>query len=412
MNIALFTDSYLPTKSGVVTVVEQIYQNLKALGHHVVIVTVANPLADIKNESDDILRVPSTKIGLGMKDQYFGYPFLKKISQFLKKNKIELIHCHTEFTIGLNAIHEAKKLRIPIICTTHTMWEDYYKYYLPGANHLSPEIIRWLVSKFYNRMYALINVSDKAHQYFKQNDVCPNIPSAIIPNSINTVNYCHEKSSDDEKAELKESLGISKNEKVILYVGRIVEEKRIFELVDILDEVLSNNSDCKVLFVGDGAAFKHTKKIVSTSKNSDRFIFTGFIDWHKIHLYYEIADIFVSSSLSEMHSMTILEALTSGLPVIVRKDSSYNDTVINDYNGYQSDSDEQMSKDILKLLNEPENLKKFSSNSLILSQNFLPEIFIKKHLEFYKTVLETWKSRKKLTDDLLDTALDKVKING
>ncbi|MBQ2184161.1 MAG: glycosyltransferase family 4 protein, partial [Lachnospiraceae bacterium] len=65
MNIALFTDSYLPTKSGVVTVVEQIYQNLKTLGHHVVIVTVANPLADTKNESDDILRVPSTKIGLG-----------------------------------------------------------------------------------------------------------------------------------------------------------------------------------------------------------------------------------------------------------------------------------------------------------------------------------------------------------
>ena len=410
MNIALFTDSYLPTKSGVVTVVDQIYQNLKKQGHHVVIVTVSNPLADDTDIKDDIFRVPSTKIGLGMKDQYFGYPFLKKVSKFLKKNKIELIHCHTEFTIGLNAIHEAKKLNIPLICTTHTMWEDYYKYYLPGGEHISPDIIRWLVRKFYNKMYALINVSEKAHTYFKQDFICPNIPSCIIPNSINAQHYCTVPSTEQEIKDLRSSLGIKDDETMVLYVGRVVEEKRVLELVDILDTALSEGKKIKAVIVGDGAALKHVKKLTGIAKNSDRFIFTGFIDWHLIHKYYEAADLFVTASLSEMHSMTILEAITSGLPVVVRKDSSYNDTVIQDVNGYQSETDEQMAKDIVKLCNNKELLAEFSKNSKKISHNFLPQTFIDRHIQIYQTVINAWKTKQKLTDEILNTALDKVSI--
>lgn len=405
MNIALFTDAYLPSKTGVVTVVNQLYEGLKSQGHHVIIITVDNPEVTDASDNPDVYRVPSSKMGWGMKDQYFGFPFLKKVSKIIKQNKIDIIHCHTEFSMGFNAIHESRKCHLPLVATTHTMWEDYYKFYLPGADHISPERIRSVVKKFYSHMGGLINVSGKAHDYFKQDDICPEIPSAIIPNSINPKNYCANPSTPEEIAGLRKELGINEDEKMILFVGRVVEEKRVFELVDILDSVFARSDKSKAVIVGDGAALKYMMKLVSLSPYHDRFMFTGFIDNSLVHKYYEAADLFVSPSLSEMHSMTVLEALTSGLPIVVRKDTSYNDTVIDDFNGYQTDTDEQMADVISDIIGDEALLEKFGNNSRTRSVEFLPETFINRHIAYYQTVIDAWKSHKKLTDEMLTDAV-------
>lgn len=406
MNIALFTDAYLPSKTGVVTVVNQLYQGLRAQGHHVIIITVDNPDVGVRDDNPDVYRVPSTKMGWGMKDQYFGFPFLKKISKIIRQNRIELIHCHTEFSMGLNAIHECKKCNVPLVCTTHTMWEDYYRFYIPGGEHISVDAIRTLVKKFYSHADSLINVSEKAHDYFKQDFICPDTPSAIIPNSINPKQYCAAVSSPEETAALRERLGIKADEKMLLFVGRVVEEKRVFELVDILDNAFSRMDKAKAVIVGDGAALKYMKKLVSITQHADRFVFTGFIDNSLVHRYYEAADLFISPSLSEMHSMTILEALTSGLPVVVRKDTSYNDTVIDGFNGYQADSDEEMADAILKVITDDSLLAQFGGNSRKRSVEFLPETFVKRHIAYYRAVLDTWRARKPITDDILVKAVE------
>lgn len=406
MNIALFTDAYLPSKTGVVTVVNELYEGLKAKGHHVIIITVDNPDAEADESNPDIYRVPSAKMGWGMKDQFFGFPFLKKVSKIIKQNEIDIIHCHTEFSMGINAVHESKKCHVPLIATTHTMWEDYYKFYIPGGEHISPDTIRALIRKFYSHMNSLINVSAKAHDYFKQDNICPDIPSAIIPNSINPKQYCSKTSSPEEIAELRSSLGIKEDEQMLLFVGRVVEEKRVFELVDILDNVFTQTEKAKAVIVGDGPALKYMKKLVSVSQHPDRFVFTGFIDNSLVHRYYESAALFVSPSLSEMHSMTILEALTSGLPVVVRKDTSYNDTVIDGFNGYQSESDEKMSEAIVNMLKDQKLLKLYGKNSKERSVDFLPETFVNRHIAYYQAVLNAWKTRKPVTDEMLEKAVE------
>lgn len=412
MNIALFTDAYLPSKTGVVTVVSQLYECLKAKGHHVIIITVANTEVDESLDDPNVYRVPSQKVGFGMKDQFFGFPFLRKVSRILKKNNIEIIHCHTEFSMGINAIHEGRKCKIPVICTTHTMWEDYYKYYIPGGDHISPDFIRFLIRQFYRHMYGLINVSEKAHDYFKQDFICPEIPSAIIPNAISPQNLHLERFTPEELKNFRNNLGIADDEKMILYVGRVVEEKRVLELVDVLEDSLKKNSKAKAVIVGDGAALKHMQKLSSVSEVSDRFIYTGFIDNSLVHQYYEAADLFVTASMSEMHSMTILEALTFGLPIVVRKDSSYNDTVINEFDGYQAETDEEMVVYINKLLNDEELCNKFSENGIKHSVKFMPETFVNRHIAYYKTVLEAWKNKKKLSDAELEAAVQSATDNN
>ena len=83
MNIALFSDSYAPSKNGVVTVIIQLRKMLEQMGHHVVVVAVGTGEDDDQN----VLTVPSVPLGLGT-DQMMGFPHMRKILNFLKEHSI------------------------------------------------------------------------------------------------------------------------------------------------------------------------------------------------------------------------------------------------------------------------------------------------------------------------------------
>ena len=98
MTIALFSDSYFPTKSGVVTVVVQLREQLIKLGHKVLLITVETT-EDYNSNDPLVYQVKSKPLGLGT-DQFIGIPFLPHLVKFIKENNVDLIHCHTEFGIG------------------------------------------------------------------------------------------------------------------------------------------------------------------------------------------------------------------------------------------------------------------------------------------------------------------------
>lgn len=392
MNIALFSDCYYPTKNGVVTVVIQLRNILERMGHHVVIVTVENSKLEEKKPGGDpcIFRTPSIPLGLGT-DQFIGFPHKSKIIKFLKQHKIELIHSHTEFYIAHAAKITARALHIPAIVTTHTMWEDFYPYYLPMAKLIPVKLVRKITKRLYKKFYAIINVSEKAQNYFKQPWMLPDIPSAIIPNAIDTSAFEREKDTKEDLENMRKNWGIDKNDTLLLFVGRIGEEKRVFELLNICMNVIKKSREhVKALFVGNGSALNDMKNQVRQSNMGDSIIFTGFVSWTQLHTYYRMSDIFVTASLSEMHSMTILEAMICELPVVVRDDVSYHDTIINETNGFLTASDDEMETRILELTEDKGKRKKFGKNSLKLSRNFSLEVHGRKTEIFYEEVLKAY----------------------
>ena len=406
MNIALFTDSYIPTKSGIVTVVLQLRKVLTEMGHHVVIVTVKpHNYHDPQIDNDpDILRILSVPTPAKIPDQYIGFPFEHIIIPFLKKHDIQIIHSHTEFLIAHAAKLSGKKLHIPVIATTHTLWEDFYEYYLPMGRFIPVKLIRKAVKRLYKKFYALINVSEKAHDYFKEPFMLPGTPSAIIPNALDSNSFIRKPVTEEELASLRKSWGIAPDDVVLLFLGRVVEEKRVEELLDTFIRVIQKNSNVKAMFVGAGGALQDLEK--RARDISDRIIFTGYEPWTKVHYYYGIGDIFVTASLSEMHSMTVLEALMSGLPIVARRDSSFTDTIFPGENGYMADSDEEMDGYILDLASDAEKRARFSSKSREISRNFTPDVFGKRTVAFYEKVLA--KYPEKLTDEELQAAVDAV----
>lgn len=391
MTIALFSDSYLPTKSGIVTVVTQLREKLIEAGHRVILVTVETTEEYMADDSD-IYQVHSVPLGLGT-DQFLGIPAMHPLIAYLKTCNIDIIHCHTEFGIAKAGLRAAHILKVPAICTTHTMWIDFYKFYVPLGKWIPGEIINTIMRRFYGKFDSLIGVSTKARNYFKQRSMLPNMPSVVIPNAIDRTKFLSEHISAEEKHALRTKYGVKDDDKLLLFVGRIGEEKRVFELLTVCQNVVAKNKRAKVMFVGSGPALDAMKEKASANIENGSIIFAGFIEWTKVHAFYESSDLFITASLSEMHSMTILEAQLSGLPIVVRRDESYLDSVYEGENGYLTQSEEEMEARILELLDDDEKCARFANRSLQVAQNFTIETHVKRTLAVYKEVIRRYPNK-------------------
>ena len=132
MNIALFSDTYLPDINGVATSTHILKKELKKHGHHVLVVTTILPHnSDYIDEDQDILRLP----GIDLKKLYgyrasniYSFKGMKELKEF----QPDIIHVQTEFGIGIFGKIAGEILNIPVCYTYHTMWADYSHYITPG----------------------------------------------------------------------------------------------------------------------------------------------------------------------------------------------------------------------------------------------------------------------------------------
>ena len=121
-----------------------------------------------------------------------------------------------------------------------------------------------------------------------------------------------------------------------------------------------------------------------------------------------MGDVFITASLSEMHSMTILEALLSGLPIVARRDTSFSDTIFEGKNGYMADTDEDMDAYMLELAADKEKREAFGEASKKVAKGFSLEVYGKRTVAFYQKVLDTFPD--KITDEDLKAAVDSVEV--
>lgn len=390
MNIAIFSDCYIPIKNGVVTSILQLKEGLENKGHNVIVITSDVP--NYKDKDKNIFRLPSVKAGFGT-EQRFAFFNQGPINRFLKKKNIDIIHSHTEFSIGYSGKWAAKKLKIPHVHTTHTMWEEYNHYILNGRL-VSKKMVRNILKTYLKKIDVFVCPSIKAKKYY--HDLMPNIPSVIIHNGIDIQKFKSMPISNTETTQLRKEFGLKRHNKILIFVGRIGKEKRVLELYNSVLPVLKEVHNTKMIFVGEGPALKELIKLSTEYHMHKEFVFTGFVNWELIYRLYSIANIFVTSSLSEVQPMTLIEATMCGLPIIARNDESYLDLVQNGRNGYLVDSDEEITIKLKNLLNNNNKLKEFSKMSQIISQAYTAENHVNKVEEFYNKVLELYPDKLEL----------------
>lgn len=388
MRIGIFSDTYPPYINGVSTSIRMLQCALEKEGHQVFIVTVNPEHMEYKyEENNKVIRLPGIPIGIYDYRLTGIYPV--RVINKIKDWDLDVIHSHTEFGVGTFARIIAKQLDLPLVHTYHTMYEDYVHYITKGYfNGASKKIVEYL-TKFYCDKTAteLIVPTQKAYDLFKEKyKVERNVH--IIPTGIEMERFYQENFKKEEIYALRTSLGIQPSDFIILFVGRLGEEKSVDVLIEGQASLVKKFPNCKLLIVGDGPDATKYHQMVKKFKIEDHVIFTGKVPWEMVPKYYQLAHLFATASKTETQGLTVIEALAASVPVLAFNDESFRNVIIEGENGVLFDNKKQYRKKMEDLLEHPDIIGSMKSRTRKSVEPFSSKYFAQKVLDVYKCAIE------------------------
>ena len=379
MRIGLFGDTYYPEKNGVAVSMHQLRKGLEAAGHEVFIFTIETKGMVY---DDHVFRYKTVKAVI-VKGRRVSVPHYAKWLKQVEKLKLDVIHTQSEFTLGRLGRKAAQKFGIPLIHTYHTIYEHSAMYLnLPASGtKLMTDMIRKFTTNWCNSVDYVIVPTAKTYDLLVEDGVKKEMK--IIPTGLDMDKY---RSADPEKVRsLKKRYGLTENEKVLLYLGRVDPEKSIDVLVDYMSTVAEGHPEVRLVIVGDGLSMEALREQAEKEGIQDRIVFTGAVNWDEVQNYYALGDIFVSASFSETQGLTYYEALAVGLPVLGFRDRSLDVMIRDGENGWQFDRREDFLEKMETMLDK---LPYFKENAMKTAENFTTGKFAEAVLEVYRYVME------------------------
>jgi len=345
MNIGIFTDTYYPQVSGVVTSTMILRNELIRLGHRVTIITVTYP--DVE-EQEGIIRLHSLPFFL-LPSQRVGMIYSHKIMNRIKKLDLDVIHTQTEFSIGIFGRIVAKRLDIPVVHTYHTMYEDYIHYISSGIMLKPASQFAKKVSKLYCRDCSAIivpttKVKDALQQYGLRRHI------DVIPTGVNIEPFKRSNYDEEFIKERKKDFGISETQPVVLFIGRIAKEKSIDIIMNSMKDLIKKIPDCKFLLVGDGPERENLEVLAKELDIEKSVVFAGEKPWAEIGMYYQMGDVFVGASLTETQGLTFTEAMAAQIPVVAKYDKNLDGIIVDRINGRIFYKDEDLAQILSEVL--------------------------------------------------------------
>ena len=323
VRIGFFTDPYFPQVSGVATSIRTLKNELEKQGHEVYIFTTTDPDAD--EFEKDIVRMPSVPF-ISFTDRRIVVRGLWFAYQIAKELELEIIHTHTEFGTGFLGKMVANRLRIPVIHTYHTMYEDYL-HYIANGKVVRPSHVKHFIKMFVNHSTGVVCPSKRVVDTLKRYEV--DVPMRIIPTGIDVSRFSRPDITKKDTDQLRDKLGLHTDDLMILSLSRISYEKNIHVIVQQFPEVLMSYPNARLVIVGKGPYREDLEELSRQLGVEDYIQFTGEVPHEDVAYYYHAADYFVSASTSETQGLTYAEAIASGTQCIV-EGNDYLNQLLND----------------------------------------------------------------------------------
>lgn len=388
MRIGIFSETYTPYISGLVTSEVMLKHALEKQGHEVYVVT-AN-IESFKYEYDEkerVLKIPGLPTGIYDSRLTSIYPVraVKKIKSW----KLDVIHSQTEFAVGTFARIIAKQYNVPLVHTYHTMYEDYIHYVTKGYFKKSTKKLLEYFTKFYCDTTAteLIVPTTKTYKLFTEKyKFEKNIH--IIPTGIEVDRFFEENISKEEVQNLRKRLDLSKKDFVILFVGRLAEEKNVEFLINSQKNLNKEYKNIKLIIVGDGPDKEKYEKLSNSLGLSNNIIFTGKAAWGDMPYYYHVSDVFATASKTETQGLTIIEAMASQVVPVCMRDEAFQSMVTEELNGLFFVTNEEYEAEIKRLYLNPKELKRFDKQARIQAEHYSSKNYADRVLEVYQRAIK------------------------
>jgi 1,2-diacylglycerol 3-alpha-glucosyltransferase len=410
MRIGLFTDTYSPDINGVVSSIVTLQEGLLELGHEVFVITTHAKLISTKFENN-VLRLPGIEI-----KKIYGYvlttPAHFVAFNHVKSMNLDVIHVHTEFGVGIFGHIIGSMLKLPIVSTYHTTYEDYTHYVnifnSKTVERLAKKTVMKLSRLYGSHCMAIVSPSDKTKEMLERYQI--ETPIHVIPTGLNLDKFKKVYTKEEKKA-FRTKIGAPEDSFIITYVGRIAKEKSIDVVIDGMRELVNINQQVKFLVVGAGPELEELQFQCERAKLNDVVVFYGKVPNQMVAEIYGLSDMFVSASLTETQGLTFIEALASGLPVFARKDDVLEGLVFDNDTGFYFDSAKEfaLKVDAFTRISEEER-NRIQKNAYQVVEKFDRLSFAKKVTETYELAMKRYFSTYYIEDIVIRNDISEVEL--
>ncbi len=395
MNICFVTPEYFPISGGTGAYVYYLSHNLQKLGHNVHVVA-----RDTQNSEKTIIGIQVHYVkGVGnaiTRYWRFARSASNRIKILNKQHSFDIIHANLPLVPSFAIPNESSKA---IVCAVHSTWkgeaivtkQDDPKELNPNEKSMLKFnfFLRLYEKKLMNRSDALIAVSkytvtELTNLYgINQNKI------QVIYNGVDVDRF----KPRPNKTEIRQDFGLDPNEKIVLFVGRLYHRKGLETLIQSVPPVIKEFSNVKFVISGTGFKQKEEslKKLVKELDIKNHVTFLGYVPDEKLPLLYATSDIFVLPAIYENFPFAILEAQSTGIPVISTKVGGIPEFLVDSENGFLVDpgNSTQITQRLLYLMRNPELAKKMGDNGRKkIEETFDWDLITKQVISLYNKLLK------------------------
>ena len=323
MRIGMMADAYKPHVSGITNYIDLNKRYLEKAGHEVFVFTFGDQ--DYHDDERQVIRSPGLPIvNTGY---YLSFNYNRAARKLLQT--MDVVHVHHPFLSGRLALRYCEPLRVPIIFTNHTRYDLYAQAYLPLLpEEISDSFLQAYMPPFCEAMNLVISPSEGMAGILRGMGV--SAPIAVIPNGVELQLFY--KAEPQSRADF----GFTPSDILLIYTGRIATEKNLSFLLQAFAGVAQALDHVYLVVVGGGQKQieAEIQEITAKLKIDQRVRFTGMVTYENLPSYLAMCDAYVTASVTEVHPLSVIEGMASGLPIMGIDSPGLSDTVEDGVTGF------------------------------------------------------------------------------
>ena len=362
MKILMLTWEYPPRiVGGIARVVHDLSKRLIKDGHEVTVITYRDGnVPEYENDKgvevyrvDNYMIHPNNFIDWIMQ---LNFNMIAKATEVInKEGGFDVIHAH-DWLVTYAAKSLKQSFNLPMVATIHATEAGRNS----GIHDDTQRYINdteWLLT--YEATEVIVN-SNYMKGHVQGLFGLPFDKISVIPNGINLNNF----TGIDRDYDFRRRFAMD-NEKIILYVGRLVYEKGVQHLISAMPKILENYHDSKLVIAGKGGMIDELKSQVESMGLSNKVYFTGYLNQKEVQKMYKCADVAVFPSTYEPFGIVALEAMLSERPIVVSDIGGLNEIVEHGVNGMKSytGNPNSIADSVLSLLFDPQLAMNVTKNA-------------------------------------------------
>ncbi|MDE2018735.1 MAG: glycosyltransferase [Patescibacteria group bacterium] len=395
MRIALFSDNFYPELSGISDSLISLAEELAARGHQIHFYVPKYAPEDYSKA-----RQPYRELDLGPNvafTRFAGIPFKTGTGQAhgvipdgLRHAAVcdfnpDVIHTQTFYGLGVEALIESRRLRVPLVGTNHTAVREFLRY-MPVKSEWTDNLVLKYVNWYYSQCVTVTAPSQSVFREMKESGFKKE--GIALSNPIATEVFKPLR----DKAALRKKWRVGNS--AIIHAGRLANERSIDVMIRALPLVQKEIPEAELVLAGRGADEQELRGLAESLKVGGSVKFLGFIDQPHLVEVMNVGKVFAITSTADTQSMVMMQAMACGIPIVgvnARALPEY----INASNGFVVEPGDAaaLARKLIEVLRNPALRKKLGAGGRKMAVQFSPPAIAERWEEIYKGAIRKFKER-------------------